>query len=176
MIAAVILGIAAFGFLVFFELCKCRSVRNGKEKKNPWFIVGLALLATAWFVSVILAERSPKPLMYAGLVATVLSVRVYIKLLGTTSQENTYTENRLKIPVIKTGAYAAVRHPGIWCFCLVALCITLIAPSAWPVNLLFAALNLIYCILQDRYFFPVYIEGYDEYKKETPFCIPRKKE
>ena len=39
----------------------------------------------------------------------------------------------------------------------------------------FTVLNLGYTVLQDRYFFPVYLKGYDEYKKEVPFFIPRQR-
>lgn len=176
MLIGTLIGIAAFALLFFFEICKCRSVREGKERKNPWFLIGMVLLAAAWTVTVYLSEKSPRPWLTLGIAATVLAGSWYAKVLTTTSQENTYTENRLKVPIIKTGPYARTRHPGIWCFAAVAAGITIIAPAAWPVNLLFTALNLIYCILQDRYFFPVYIEGYDIYKQETPFCIPRRKE
>ena len=33
-------------------------------------------------------------------------------------------------------------------------------------------MNLLYILLQDRYTFPRLFEGYDDYRKETPYLIP----
>ena len=175
MMAGALLGLAAFALLFLFEACKCSSVKEGRERKNPWFYIGMLLLAAAWVITVIFSGKSPMPWLAIGVALTILAIAWYVKVLGTTSQENTYTENHLKVPVIRTGPYSRTRHPGIWCFAAVAAGITVIAPESWPVNLLFTLINLLYCILQDRYFFPVYIEGYDIYKQEVPFCIPGRK-
>ena len=32
--------------------------------------------------------------------------------------------------------------------------------------------NFLYVYLQDRYIFPRYIRGYDDYKRSVPFLIP----
>ena len=39
--------------------------------------------------------------------------------------------------------------------------------------LIYPLCNLIYIIIQDKYIFPLYIEGYESYKRSVPFLIPR---
>ena len=36
----------------------------------------------------------------------------------------------------------------------------------------YTGMNLLYILLQDRYTFPRLFEGYDDYRKETPYLIP----
>ena len=169
-----LLGLAAFALLVYFEICKCAGVKKGRASFNPWFIAGTAVLILTWVLLFARNTVSAAPLRYAGAVFTAVSVFVYYRVLAETSKEAAYTENRLIVPVYKDGTYSKMRHPGVWCFAAVCLGITLIIPGAWAGNLMLAILNLVYCILQDRYFFPVYLEGYEEYKHEVPFCIPVK--
>ena len=48
--------------------------------------------------------------------------------------------------------------------------------SAWHVTnamIKINVLNFLYIVMQDMYFFPKYIEGYEEYKKRVGFLIPK---
>lgn len=76
--------------------------------------------------------------------------------------------------VVTSGQYALCRHPGVIWFFLAYLALWLSRPSpallaAW---LIWSAMDVLHVWVQDVYFFPRTIAGYEEYKKHTPFLIP----
>lgn len=77
-------------------------------------------------------------------------------------------------PVQDAGVYALCRHPGVWCFLGVYLCL---GAAALPGRLLLHGLllslwNVIYVVFQDLVTFPRTIDGYEAYKKRAPFLLP----
>lgn len=73
-----------------------------------------------------------------------------------------------------TGAYALCRHPGVWCFLGLYLCL---GAAALPGDLLahgllFSGWNLLYVLFQDQVTFPRTIRGYQAYKRNTPCLLP----
>jgi len=89
---------------------------------------------------------------------------------------STYTKQGVGNELITTGTYALVRHPGVIWFAFVFLALILLFPST---TLLLAAISwlimdIIYVILQEKFFFPKMFPGYDEYQRQTPFLIPNR--
>lgn len=79
-----------------------------------------------------------------------------------------------QLRVVKTGTYAITRHPGVlWAFaglaCLFLASGTKLLLVASPIWLL---MDLIWVYLQDRFYFPKTIAGYEDYKGEVPMLIP----
>lgn len=76
--------------------------------------------------------------------------------------------------VVKTGTYAITRHPGVLWVLAGLACLILASGSkllliASPIWLL---MDVIWVCLQDRFYFPKTICGYEDYKREVPMLIP----
>ena len=172
-----ILGTGAFAVLVLFEIQKCRNTRQNRSAANPWFLLGCLLLAVSLVMRAVntplasgLQAAAGTAVLTAGLVfyARVLGVALGVKQQG-------YLRDRAESEVSRQGMYGRVRHPGVWSFLVCAAAYGLLVPGGLGLALWLTLLNLGYTVLQDRYFFPVYLKGYEEYKKEVPFFIPRRR-
>lgn len=77
--------------------------------------------------------------------------------------------------LVTTGSYRFCRHPGFWWFALFSISFGVLRGiSAHFVTIfLMNSLNLLLIFIQDRYIFPKVFQGYDEYKKQVPFLVPR---
>ena len=89
--------------------------------------------------------------------------------------ESTYTDTET-LPVVDSGIYAACRHPGFWFFGLFYLLLGSFLSNAHLTleAIIYSICNFIYIYIQDRFIFPQYIRGYDDYKKTVPFLIPNR--
>lgn len=167
------LGVAGFVALVMFEILKCKAKATGRSGKNPLFIIGTVVLLIGWGILIGTSHISKIYVFIIGLVIAVIGVVLYALVLLQTSGENNYSKNIGENPLCNNGIYSIIRHPGLWCFWILALGISLMFPKIIAANVLFALLNTAYIILQDIIFFPMYIQGYTGYKKTVPFCFPR---
>lgn len=167
------IGIAAFGPLVLFEWVRCLDFQQNRKRRNPWFVIGLLLLLFGW--GRMLAESSCAGGMrlYFGAGLTVLGVISYLYVLTAVAGDGTYTQNDGQSQVVSKGIYGWMRHPGVWSFLLVSIGLGTAFPPTMAGGLIFAGMNWGYTILQDRYFFPVTIEGYASYKMSVPFMFPK---
>ncbi len=168
-----ITGIASFGVLILFEIQKCKAVLNDKKAFNPWFLLGTILLIGS-FVG--LAIQSPLAIGIRAVVGGLLllaGVITYVLVLtGGLSQKNYYSDNG-NADLCNTGIYGKMRHPGVWCFLICSVGFGLLFRGTMIMALVMAILNLGYTWLQDKYYFPKYIDGYEDYKKEVPYLIPK---
>ena len=109
------------------------------------------------------------------LAVLIISVVFLIKTTFiSVSFEDTYIKTGKK-PLCDRGLYGICRHPGFW-FMLTASFAFAMAFSTWHVTnamIKINVLNFLYIVMQDMYFFPKYIEGYEEYKKRVGFLIPK---
>ena len=66
------------------------------------------------------------------------------------------------------------RHPGVLFLAgfYLFLSLGLGKPFMLLAGTVYTGMNLLYILLQDRYTFPCLFEGYDDYRKETPYLIP----
>ena len=89
--------------------------------------------------------------------------------------ESTYMETE-HLPVVNSGVYAACRHPGFWVFALFYLLLGCFLSNTYITleAIVYSICNFIYIYIQDRFIFPLYIRGYEEYKKTVPFLIPNR--
>ena len=165
-------GTLAFVFLVLFEIRKCDSLRKGKKRRNPWFITGTALLVLS-FILAAHGSRAQNVQFVAGIFILVMGLVLYAIVLSVVSDGKVYSEDDSAEKTCRKGLYGYVRHPGVWSFLLCAAGFAVAFPQGAKTAFWCALLNLGYTWLQDRFFFPVYLEGYEEYKREIPFLFPR---
>lgn len=170
----IFVGTAAFGLLFLFEYQKCRSVRLNSTGKNPWFLLGTLLLLLAFTVLGRRSACSQGIQFLTGVLVLITGIVFYGMVLSVVSDSQGYIRDSKKLPVCRSGLYGWMRHPGVWSFLLCTVGYGMIFPDAWMPALWFAFLNLIYTWFQDRFFFPAYLEGYEQYRKEVPYLFPRK--
>lgn len=77
--------------------------------------------------------------------------------------------------LVTTGSYQFCRHPGFWWFALFSLSIGVMRgiSAHFFTILLMNSMNLLLIFIQDRYIFPKVFQGYNEYRKQVPFLVPR---
>ena len=172
-----ILGTGAFAVLVLFEIQKCRSTRQNTTAVNPWFLLGCLLLTVSLVVRAVNCGTASGLQVVAGTVVLAAGMVFYASVLGVAlgAKQQGYLRDRAESEVSRQGMYAKVRHPGVWSFLVCAAGYGLLVPRGLGLAMWLTLLNLGYTVLQDRYFFPVYLKGYEAYKKEVPFFIPRRR-
>lgn len=86
----------------------------------------------------------------------------------------TYLESDAQVKVVKTGVYALSRHIGVFWFCLMYLCLSLMFNQRdYTIFALVSCfLNFVYIVIQDKYIFIKTFADYREYQQEVPFLIP----
>ena len=106
--------------------------------------------------------------------AAFLVLEIYTLFFALSVRE-AYSSPGTKRPVNKKGVYALCRHPGVLWFIGFYAC--LCAGAGFPVRTMFLydALDVILVLFEDRYVFPVCLEGYTAYQTETPFLLPNAK-
>lgn len=167
----ILTGTGAFGLLVLFEIQKCVCLRRKKKDKNPWFLLGMFFLLLSFWMAGQEGAAAAGWKLWLGIVLLTLGLLFYARVLGVAAEKN-YICDGDRQPVSRSGLYGCMRHPGVWSFLLCSLGYAMIYPCCWKMALWFAFLNLLYTWLQDRFFFPVYLEGYEEYRKEVPYLLP----
>lgn len=162
-------GTVSFALMTLFEYSKCRSIRRNIKRVNPWFITGLILLVIAWVGLILDGITQLDMRFWIGITALAAGAFMYACVLLIPADKKDYGRDSSKAYVSRKGLYGKMRHPGGWCFILCSVATAIAVPGTWPVAGWFALLNLVYIWLQDKYFFPVYLEGYEEYKREIRF-------
>ena len=167
-------GLAAFVLFVLFDLNK---IRHQSRLCGLLFPLGGLLLAasTVWCVE---PHRFQwQAVTVFGLLGSVVSAAALIyTLFFALPFHDTYTEAGQE-PVVSTGVYGLCRHPGFWPFLTLYACLWLTFRGPWllAAAVVFPLCNGFYIYIQDRWIFPRYIHGYDEYRRAVPFLIPRRK-
>jgi len=163
--------------LFLFEILKVRAKRLETQDKNPFFVIGTATLIIAWFC--VLVKYFNKNEIFgvkaltrsiAGGIFTLIFIGIYVYAVCASFPKGTLNSNE-KGSAVSSGIYAYRRHPGFYLFWAVSIGSTICDGSkeGLIIGLLNASINTVYIILQDIYFFPSYIEGYNEYKKTVKF-------
>jgi protein-S-isoprenylcysteine O-methyltransferase Ste14 len=88
---------------------------------------------------------------------------------------DTYVISKKKNRLCKTGVYALCRHPGVLWFIFLYVFLYCAFPSQELAvfSVTVSVMNILYVIFQDLWSFPRIFEQYDQYRRETPFLIPR---
>ena len=89
--------------------------------------------------------------------------------------EASYTAPGKKRPACTTGIYALCRHPGVLWFAGLYGCLW--AGGGLPLweAALFSGLNVLLVLFEDLCVFPAVLEGYDAYRRSTPFLLPNRR-
>ena len=173
-----LMGVAGFVSCCLFDINKTYW---NKRFLNLFFVIGSILLILSSILCILQANVSLvfqnfgiyHLLMLIGLLLSC-AAEIYA-LFFALPFENTYMEST-DVPVITQGWYAACRHPGFWPLAFVYLFLWLLFSSELLLYafIAFTFSNFFYIYIQDKYIFPRYIRGYDDYKKKVPFLIPTK--
>lgn len=170
----IVLGCLAIGMMALFDWV---SMRGYARIKVLFFM--LAVLCFGLGLNGVLA--SPRELQFPPWVSVlgwvgivVYSLLLIYSILIEIPLKITYLQSGAVQPLVSTGTYALVRHPGLLWFAGFAVSLFAIHPSR---NIAIAFViwmmaDFLLIVLEDRYFFPRAIQGYPEYKLTTPFLMP----
>ena len=162
-----LLGLA--GFILFF-ISDVNDWKLSCRALKLCFPIGFALLAagTAWALL-------NSPACWAVLIfATLLLALEIYTLFFALSAKEAYTCQGQARPVCKSGVYALCRHPSVLWFAGLYLCLWAAAGLALRAAVFFSVLDVLLVLFEDRYVFPARLDGYDDYRAETPFLLPNR--
>ncbi len=168
-----ITGCLAFAFLVVFDFNK---IKLRISFLNTLFALGSGLLL---YSSIMLLIDTPRdfnvPLLgvvFFSLLSFISGLFMFYALFGALPFKQTYvevTQNK----VIDSGLYALCRHPGVWGFFFMYF-FAFLASGRWIVLtacIVWTGFDILHVWLQDVFFFPKMLEGYEQYQQSTPFLI-----
>ena len=168
-----IIGCLAFVLLYIFDYNK---IEAKVQWLNSFFAIGVLILAySTWRVIFSSSAGFHVPVVLSAVfysLAGVSALFMLYALFGALPFKNTYVKGNGN-QLIDTGVYALCRHPGVWGFFFMYL-FAFAASGKW--NVLFACvlwtgMDIIHVWVQDKYFFPKTLPGYQEYQKSTPFLL-----
>ena len=163
----IFLGVAAF---LLFILGDINDAYIKKRALKPCFTVGLLLLAAA---TVCRMDMSHAKVIWFVFAAVFLAYLLK-SLFGSFSNSEAYADEPESRDVVDTGLYALCRHPGVLFFGGLYLCLHFGINLPWTDTIVYIVLNVILATLEDRFFFPEFLEGYDKYREKVPFLLPTK--
>lgn len=167
----------AYALFIHYEQKKVALHRGLASGGNYSFGLGIVVLLICWLTAGMkywnsgeLAGMSVRTRVIAGVIAVAVTLAIYVYILWFALPKGTYN-SEVQSGLMSTGIYGICRHPGFYGFTLTALAIALLVGSREMLILMLihSALNLGYICLQDAIYFPAYLEGYDEYKKQVRF-------
>ena len=171
-------GVIGFIFFIFFDLNK---IYWKAKLLNLFFILGsiLLLFSTGYCIfqsdlHAFISSFEFRDLLL--LLCLILSGAFLIyALFFALPFDDTYVQSD-DLPLVSSGLYGTCRHPGFWPFAFVYFFLAWLLSSRLLGHcfVVYSACNFFYIVIQDRYIFPQYIKGYDEYKQKVPFLIPTK--
>lgn len=169
-------GIVGFFLFVAYEF---HTVTKKFSTFKPFFFIGISLIIlSSCIAAYITVEQLGFKLinfLIFGFLGLVFLLLLVYSLFFAVPFSKTYVDTKNhKAPVCTTGMYALCRHPGVIWFAGFYLFFWLSFGGTillWQF-IIYSTLNLLYIILQDKWSFIKCFDGYDTYKKNTPFLIP----
>lgn len=167
------LGIA--GFVLFFlsDINDAWLHRTGLRWSFP---VGAVFLTLALIYECAI-HPAPSPAWWLRMGFSLLAVLglllLVLALIIDVPVAPSYGGPGQRRPLSRRGLYAACRHPGIGAFFLLCLGLWLAVGLPWQIAALYCALDFLLAVFEDRYVFPLLVEGYGVYQQDTPFLVPR---
>lgn len=166
-------GVCAYLLFLLFDVNKVRWHRPFLNVSYPAGVVAL-LLSVALCIGKAADGLTLRfrVVIFLGLAVVFTIFTVYALFFALPAK--TYSDTG-ELPVVSSGLYGLCRHPACWPFALVFVFLYLAFGGKWLfiAMLLYPALNVAYVAIQDRFIFPKFIRGYDEYRASVPFLIPR---
>lgn len=159
-----------------FALCLLGDVNDAFWRRRwlrPSFALGAALtaFAAAWLSFTREARLAPAwRIAFAALGAVSLALTVAAVFFAVPPSGRAASEGERR--AVTTGLYALCRHPGV--LFSAPLLLSLWGACGLPAYaaLAYFALNALYAFIQDRWLFPHFLIGYDDYRTTTPFLLP----
>lgn len=148
-----------------------------RRKKLPPFLfpAGALLLIFAIFRECITGTSPlaalPLRLGFYLLALGFLILEVYTLFFALPRKE-AYAEPGKKRSVYRKGMYALCRHPGVLWFAGLCFCLCPAAGLSLLSAAVYTALDVLLVLYEDRLVFPRLMDGYEDYRSETPFLIP----
>jgi len=173
----IILGVCSFLVAYWFDFVSLRKIPLAKLVLGA----GAGLLGIYSLAMVCLKTNRfilPGYLSFLGWFLLFISAFfLFFSLFWEIPLRKTYLAKGVGDKLIKTGTYALVRHPGVIWYTLLLLALLLISRSrllliALPI---WVFIDLLYVLIQEKFYFLRMFPGYEEYKKETPMLIPTRK-
>lgn len=111
-------------------------------------------------------------LLTAAVALVFLAITVHA-LFFALPGEASYLSPGERRSVCCTGPYALCRHPAVLSFAM--MYITLSTGLGFPVRstIVYITLNILLSLFEDMFVFERIIDGYTQYKENTPFLLPR---
>lgn len=167
-------GVLSFLVAYSFDWVALKKIPGLKQAValTVFVLLGYALYDACWNVA---SFSLPFPASLIGLVLVPISLLLLVySLFIEIPFVKTYAQRGSSDQLVTTGTYALVRHPGvIWYFLfLLALFLAtgsttlLVAAPVWTL------MNILYVVIQERFFFEKMFPGYREYRRQTPMLIP----
>ena len=174
---AVTAGIVSFLIAYSFDWASLKRIPGLKQTiaATAFVFHGYALYAACWDVA---RFSLPPLLLWIGLALLPLLLLLFVySFFIEIPFTKTYTSTGSSGQLVTTGSYALVRHPGVIWHSLFLFSLFFITGSmtllvATPIWIL---MNILYVVIQERFFFDRLFPGYPEYRQQTPMLIPTKK-
>lgn len=167
-------GCLVFIFFYIFDLNKIKYLN---KNINIYFVAGIVLLVASTVGILFENHKYFEVSIPLKLLFGTLSIGSLLLLLYTLFAALPYSKTYLEVEqgtVIDRGMYAFCRHPGVIWFFLFYLFLWLASGKMmmmWA-GIVWTIMDIIYVYVEDRWFFPKTLNGYDRYKLEVPFLIP----
>ena len=166
-------GCLAFGL---FFLGDWNDWKWGKAPLRMCFPAGFLLLAEetarlAWNGAPVLPSGA-RGAFYV-LAAIFLALLIHALFFALPAGDS-YARQAAKRRACTTGVYALCRHPGVLWFAGLYLCLWAAAGLPLAAAAAFCALDVLLVIFEDLVVFPARLEGYDDYRRTTPFLLPNR--
>lgn len=165
-------GVLAFAM---FFLGDWNDWKWGRPALRLLFPLGLAVLAGV--TAGLIGAAAPCSALwgriacFAGAAAS-LALLVYTLFFALPAGDAYMRQEGLR-PVCTTGVYALCRHPGFWWLLILYLCLRGSLGVPLSAAALYTALNFLLVLFEDVCVFPARLSGYREYRRNTPFLLPR---
>ena len=171
--------IGMLGFVAGF-LSDWVSFKGIRVAKLVMWGLSYGLILYALVMLCLTPDRIPVPgwLSFLGVAISGLSGLLLVySLFVSLPAKTTYVTDDGGYELVRTGMYALVRHPGVLWLAFLLIGLVLATKSrlllfALPVWML---LDVLWVILQEKFFFGRMFPDYDSYRRETPMVIPNRK-
>ncbi len=169
-------GILGFLLLALADIPRIQG--NRVIKPVLWIAGGTGILLSMLFLTVYsapLAVSAPWRIL-CGLLACAMLILSIVSFFIELPFRQSYIAAAEKRTIVRHGSYGMVRHPGVlwFTFFLPSLAAALDARELLTAAPVFIGLNILLAVLQDTVYFPrIFGPGYEEYKKEVPFLLPK---
>ncbi len=173
------IAIGCLGFLTI-HLADIFSLRKVPGAKPLSWLIGLGLLVYALAMLSLAPGKLPLPEWLTWPGAALLAVSFWLlvySLFVNLPFGKTYVATGNGDRLITSGLYALVRHPGLHWFVLVLAALILVSRSeimlvAAPI---FATLDVVLVLVQDRFIFGRMFDDYPRYRRTTPMLVPNRR-